>query len=65
MPANLVVKNRKVANRRIVVENAIGRLREWAVMQHTLCFQAAQSGHVSDIVKLVAIFTNMGPPLRS
>ena len=65
MPANLVVKNRKVANRRIVVENAIGRLREWAVMQHTLCLQAAQSGHVSDIVKLVAIFTNMGPPLRS
>ena len=65
MPANLVVKNRKIANRRIVVENAIGRLRCWAILQHTMCLRAAQTGHVSDIVKLVAIFTNLGPPLRN
>lgn len=62
--ASDVGKNRKVANRRIVVDNAIGRMRDWAIPQHRLCLRSAQSGHVSDTVKLVAILANFGPPLR-
>ena len=64
MPAQDVAKTRKVANKRIVVENAIGRMKCWALLKNTLCLHTAQSGHVSDIVKLVAILANCGPPLR-
>lgn len=64
MPASAVVRNRKIANKRIVVENSIGRMRDWDILQNRLCLRAAQSGHVSDVVKLVAIFANCGPALR-
>ena len=64
MAAEDVQRNRKVAAHRIVVENAIGRLRAWAILQHRLRIRAAQSGHVSDIIKLVAILANFNPPLR-
>ena len=64
MAAEDVQRNRKVAAHRIVVENAIGRLRAWPILQHRLHIRAAQSGHVSDIIKLVAILANFNPPLR-
>ena len=64
MAAEDVQRNRKVAAHRIVAENAIGRLRAWAILQHRLHIRAAQSGHVSDIIKLVAILAYFNPPLR-
>lgn len=64
MTAGNVARNRKVANRRIVVENAIGRMRVFDILHKKLPLKFANSGLVSQIVKLVAILANFGPPLR-
>lgn len=64
MTSGNVALNRKIANRRIIVENAIGRMKTFDILHKKLPIKFAESGLVSHIVKVVAILANFGPPLR-
>ena len=64
MRAEEVAKNRHIANRRIIVENAIERMKNYDVLHKKLPIKFAESIIISDIVKVVAICRNFGPPLR-
>ena len=57
-------KNRRIANRRIIVENAICRLKVFAILSKKFSLKFAHSQLVSDIVEVIAILSNFGIPLR-
>lgn len=64
MEKSEVVATKQIANRRIVVENAIGRMRHYDIINSVLTISSAQSKYVSDIVKVIAVLSNLQNALR-
>ena len=64
MKKNEVQQTKEIANRRIVVENAIGRMRHYDILNTVLPASVLQSQIVSDMVKVVAILANFQSALR-
>ena len=59
-----VTSTRDIANRRIIVENAIGRMRNFEMLNRTLPISATQSQLVSEMVKVTAALANMQNAIR-
>ena len=59
-----VSSTRDIANRRIVVENAIRRMLCYDILNVVFLIAGAQSQLVSDMVKVIAMLCNMRPALR-
>ena len=64
MKKNEVQQTKEIANRRIVVENAIGRMHHYDILNTVLPASVLQSQIVSDMVKVVAILANFQSALR-
>ena len=64
MSSSEVASTRNFANRQIIVENAIGRMRTYEFLNVKLPVSATHTKLVSDLVKVVAVLTNMQTALR-
>jgi len=61
MPETDVLLTRKIAHLRIHVERAIGRVKDFRILQHTI--QATTWDSINQIVYVCCMLTNLGPPL--
>ena len=61
MPAADVVLTRKIAHLRIHVERAIGRVKDFRILQHTL--PATMWDSINEVIYVCCMLTNLGPPL--
>ena len=59
-----VTSTRDIANRRIIVENAIGRMRNFEMLNRTQPISATHSQLVSEMVKVTAALANMQNAIR-
>ena len=59
-----VMTTKEIANRRIVVDNAIGRIRQFEILNVVLPIAAAQSQLVSDMVKVIVVLSNLPSAIR-
>ena len=64
MSSSEVASTRNIANRRIIVENAIGRMHTYEFLNVKLPISATHTKLVSDLVKVVAVLSNMQTALR-
>ena len=61
MAANDVFATKNIAQLRIHVERAIGRIKEYRILQGTL--PASMWDSISDVIYVCSMLTNFGPPL--
>lgn len=61
MAANDVFATKSIARLRIHVERAIGRIKEYRILQGTL--PASMWDSISDVIYVCSMLTNFGPPL--
>ena len=61
MPVDDVFHTRKIAHLRIHVERAIGRAKQFRILQHTL--PASMWDSINELVYVCFMLTNFSPPL--
>ena len=61
MPVSDVLLTRKIAHLRIHVERAIGRVKDFRILQHTL--PATMWDSINEVVYVCCMLTNLSPPL--
>ena len=64
MEKSEVMTTKEIVHRRIVVENSIGRIRQFEILNVVLPIAAAQSQLVSDMVKVIAVLSNLQSAIR-
>ena len=61
MPVNDVLLTRKIANLRIHVERAIGRVKDYRILQHTV--SATMWDSINEVIDVCCMLTISSPPL--
>ena len=61
MAANDVFTTKKIARLRVYVERAIGRVKDYRILQGSL--PASMWDSISDLIYICCMLTNFGPPL--
>ena len=61
MPANDVILTKKIAQLRVHVERAIGRIKEFRILQSTI--PATMWDSINELIYVCCILTNFSPPL--
>ena len=63
MPANDVILTKKIAQLRVHVERAIGRIKEFRILQSTI--PATMRDSINELIYVCCMLTNFSPPLVS
>ena len=63
MPANDVILTKKIAQLRVHVERAIGRIKEFRILQSTI--PATMWDSINELIYVCCMLTNFSPPLVS
>ena len=61
MAASNVFTTKKIARLRVHVERAIGRVKDYRILQG--CLPASMWDSISDVIYVCCMLTNFGPPL--
>ena len=61
MPVADVLLTRKIAHLRFHVERAIGRVKDFRILQHTL--PATMWDSINEVIYVCCMLTNLSPPL--
>jgi len=63
MPADDAFLTRKIAHLRIHMERAIGRVKDYRILQHTL--PATMWDSINEVIYVCCMLTNLCPPLAA